>query len=284
MPREVLEKWAATDPEVATVYDASPVLMHFCQSRADQIGLSAAVREPLWRECALCGEVFVEDTLSDSRIARLGVEHLDFCDPCLRQCLWPTDDLCKSEQAILEYLRELSVEIGRVPTQQFAEGADVFLDVDLDARVRRMRLLERRPKVARVREVFGSWLNALIQAGLLEDGTRPTARGTQTLALDGDVCLSLGEKTIDDWLFSHGIAHEREPAYPEGGYRADWRVGQDFIEYFGLAGNSDYDARTKEKKRICRAHQINLVAVFPKDLTSETRLGKKLSVFLHEEA
>jgi hypothetical protein len=110
-----------------------------------------------------------------------------------------------------------------------------------------------------VKELFGSWLEALIEAGILEDGTRRTARGTQCVAIDGHFCLSLGEKTIDDLLHAHGILHEKEPRYPEGNYRADFGVNGVFIEYFGLKGNTDYDKRSEFKRRLCKKHGIKLI-------------------------
>ena len=79
--------------------------------------------------------------------------------------------------------------------------------------------------------------NALVQAGILEDGTRRMVRGTQCIAKDGHVYLSLGERTKVDLPHAHGIPHEKEPHYPESNYRADFAVGDVFIEFFGLAGN-----------------------------------------------
>jgi hypothetical protein len=124
--------------------------------------------------------------------------------------------------------------------------------------------------------MFGSWLKALVEAGILEDGTRRTGRGTQCLAKDGHLCLSLGEKTIDDFLHSYGIAHEKEPHYPEGNFRADFLVDGVFIEYFGLKGDSDYDAKTRLKQRICKKHGIRLISIYPSDIVSLKKLSKKL--------
>ena len=47
--------------------------------------------------------------------------------------------------------------------------------------------------------------------------------------------------------YSRGIHHEKEPRYPAGNYRGDFKVGTAFIEYFGLTGNPDTDTKTKEK-------------------------------------
>jgi len=74
----------------------------------------------------------------------------------------------------------------------------------------------------------------------------------------------------------HGIAHENEPRYSEGNYRADFAIGGIFIEFFGLARNADYDTKTKLKQKLCRKHGIKLISIFPKDLISQKKLENKL--------
>lgn len=63
-------------------------------------------------------------------------------------------------------------------------------------------------------------------------------------------------------------------------YRADFLVNGVFIEYFGLAGDPDYDERTRIKKEICLRHGLRLIALYPNDLMSSARLGKKLLTLL----
>lgn len=279
-PPDVLESWKSRDP-LCSRYAWYNVLMYFSASRAERLGLTAAIRNPEWKTCLLCGQTFVEDSLPLPLIERLGIERLDFCAPCLRDTvLQRTGSTSTSKRAIIEYLRDLAELLERVPPQGFGEGVGDLRDLDTKDRVKLLRLLRAKPATQRVKAVFGSWLNALIQAGVLEDGTRRTSRGIQTIARDGHVCLSLGEKTIDDWLYSRGLQHEKEPRYPEGNFRGDWRVGGTLVEYFGLAGNPEYDDKTREKTRICKTHGVMLVAIFPKDLASQRRLDQKLSVLL----
>jgi hypothetical protein len=140
--------------------------------------------------------------------------------------------------------------------------------------------LRKKPSVRRVKELFGSWFKALIDAELLENDARRLSLGTQCLARDGHTCFSLGEKTIDDVLHGLGIPHEREPAYPVGNFRADFLVNGVFIEYFGLAGDPKYDARSKEKRKLCEAHGIKLIAILPKDLVSSKKLESMLLTIL----
>ena len=113
----------------------------------------------------------------------------------------------------------------------------------------------------------------MYDAGCLPDGTVPSGRGIKCVATDGHECGSLDEKTIDDLLSSHDIAHEKEPYYPSHSVlnpnkkrRADWKVGDIFIEYFGLAGDTTYDQKTGEKLQLAAECGLQLIALFPEDL------------------
>jgi hypothetical protein len=255
--------------------------MCFCEARATQLGFTKSIRRPQKKICPLCNNYFIEDSLPVPLIRRLGIDRLDFCAPCLRDTvLQGSGNDSLSEKAMLKYLQDLALLLGRVPSQNFGESMTDLLDMSDHERLALLRLLRNKPTIGCVKSAFGSWLNALIHAGILEDGTRKTSRGIQSIAKDGHVCNSLGEKTIDDYLYSHGIPHEKEPRYPEGNYRGDFKVGTVFIEYFGLSGNPEYDARTKEKIRLCRKYNIRLVAIYPQDLVSQQKLENKLSVFV----
>ncbi|MGB2964481.1 MAG: hypothetical protein WBB69_10905 [Anaerolineales bacterium] len=257
------------------------ILWGYIIARAELLDLTKVIRQPSWKTCPLCNEKFVEDSLPIPLIERLGIDNLDFCAPCLRDTvLQGSGNKFATVDIIKKYLRALATTIGRVPSQNFGEGVTDLLNLSKDERVALLILFKRKPTTKRIKELFGSWLNALIQAGVLEDGTRKTSRGIQTIAKDGHICLSLGEKTIDEFLYENGIHHEKEPRYPEGNFRGDFKVGTAFIEYFGLTGNPEYDAKTKEKIRLCEKHNITLVALYPEDLISQKRLENKLSVFV----
>jgi len=95
------------------------------------------------------------------------------------------------------------------------------------------------------------------------------------------MCHSLDEQHIDNWFAAHGIAHEREPTYPahpelnhSGRRRADWRVGDSFIEYFGLVGDPKYEKKMDEKILLAQRLGVNLIALYPSDLVQlSSRLG-----------
>lgn len=273
-PPGTVEAWKSEDPLCAR-WAWYNILMDFAGARATKLGLTESIREPQWKTCPMCGERFEENSLPYPLASRLGYDQLDFCSPCLRDAIWGEEERLSKEE-VLEYLRDLERVLERVPSQDFGQGQVDLFALSTEERLELLKVLGRKPSVHRVKELFGSWLGALIEAGILEDGTRRTARGTQCIAKDGHVCLSLGEKTIDDLLHAHGILHEKEPHYPESNYRADFAVGDVFIEFFGLTGNPDYDAKTKLKKSLCRKHGIKLISIYPGDLVSSKKLERKL--------
>lgn len=139
--------------------------------------------------------------------------------------------------------------------------------------------------VEHVKRKYGSWFKALAETGALPDGVQVLSRGIRCLSKDGHVCRSLAEQRIDDWLYARDLAHEREPYYPahhrynmNGRRRADWKVGDTFIEYFGLVGNEAYDKKLDEKILLAQECGIDLLAVYPSDLPAlELRLGHLLT-------
>ncbi len=117
------------------------------------------------------------------------------------------------------------------------------------------------------------WLRVLREAGVVGDTWRP-GRGTLCVANDGHACRSLGERSIDDWLSAHGIAHDCEPGWPEHSElnpaelkRADWLLpGNVFVEYAGMLDDAKYGAKLEQKTRLAQAEGIRLVVVTPDDL------------------
>lgn len=280
---EISDNIKSITPEsVLEVIEKEPTwyntVMYYAVTRAKDIGLTKLIREPRIKVCPLCEKAFREDSLPHTFVKRLGIEHLDFCSPCLKEAvLMGTGINNMSKSSIISYLKELATITGSIPSQGLGHGINDFRYLNYEERLRLLTLLKRKPKVIRVKKVFGSWLNALIKAGILVNGARETSRGTHTLALDGHICYSLGEKTIDDYLSRNDIPHEREPKYPEGNYRGDFLVGSVFIEYFGLAGDPLYDAKSNDKIRLCKVHNIKLIILYPRDLLSVKKIDRLLS-------
>ena len=131
---------------------------------------------------------------------------------------------------------------------------------------------------------FGSWFKALVEAKVLPNGVLESARGVRCIAKSGNESNSLDEMFIDNWLFINNIISIKEPLYPKhpiynksGRRRADWKVNDYFIEYFGLKGEETYDRKTKEKLLLAENLNLKLISIFPSDLNN---ISEKLKVFI----
>ena len=171
-PPDIIEIWKLVDPlcEKHAWYN---VLMNFAAARAEKLGLTESIREAQWKVCPLCAERFVEDSLPHPFVKRLGIDQLDFCAPCLTEALFDeSEGDTTSRDQVLEYLRDLADTIERVPPQGFGQGMTDLLDLDSEERLSILKVLMRKPTAARVKELFGSWFEALVDAGVLEGGAR----------------------------------------------------------------------------------------------------------------
>jgi len=211
-------------------------------------------------------------------VERLGVNNLNYCAPCISSFAFQnTGNQNATKDDIIQYLCVLSSAIEQIPRQGYGENKDDLRFLNPNQCFAIIQILKTKPTVERVKQLFGSWLKALIASGILDNGTRPTSRGTQCIAKDGHTCLSLSEKTIDDYLFNHNIEHRKEPHYPNSNLRADFEVNGVFIEYFGLKGEPFYDAKILTKTNACKEYGIELVALYAKDLASVGMLEEKLN-------
>ena len=130
------------------------------------------------------------------------------------------------------------------------------------------------PNAARKR--FGTWNNAIEATGF---DTNPVLFAKHQVAKDGHMCDSIAEMIIDNYLFNNGILHERNYPYPEGTYTFDFKIGEKFIEYFGLAGeHKRYDELRDIKQKMAKKYKLNLVEIYPKDLYPNDRLGQILEI------
>lgn len=269
-PSGVIEKFKAQKDDPHVWYN---VIVSFARWRAVELGLHKTVKVwPVWRKCAVCGRFFHE---SSARVEKLGLNQIDVCTPCLKPWVFGKSS-SMSKEDVIEYLRTLSQLIERVPESDFGKRRDILLGLSTPARVAVLRLLAKRPSLEAVEGLFGSWFNALVESGVLQDGARQGVFGTECIARDGHRCLSLAEKTIDDFLTSEGIAHKKEVPYPEGGYRADFAVQDILIEYFGLQTRESYALKTRSKIEICRSSGVHLIEIYPADLIGTAKLRRKL--------
>jgi hypothetical protein len=256
----------------------TPAMM-FASAKAKKLGLMEALRLPIiGKPCLHCGELFREDAVAGSCLSRFGsIESIDFCNPCMLPVVeqQSAQKRIPESQEVLDWMRDAAKRLQRIPSQSFP-SIEEFRASDQVERIDIVALCQTRPSQKYVKELFGSWLGALIAAGLLENGSRRLMRGTQCLARDGHVCYSIGEKTIDDLLTEMQISHEREPRYPSSNLRADFKIGETFVEFLGLKGQPDYDEKTATKKLLCQSGGLQLLLIDPKDLASRALLTRKI--------
>lgn len=87
-------------------------------------------------------------------------------------------------------------------------------------------------------------------------------------SLGGEYLKSFGEKVIADFLFEHNINYKYERNFWWGGinYRPDFTIENQkiVIEYFGLQGDSDYDAMSEQKRKYWQENpDWHLLEFFP---------------------
>jgi len=80
--------------------------------------------------------------------------------------------------------------------------------------------------------------------------------------IDGHQVRSTYEQRVDNWLTEHGIEHEYEPRYPwDRRYRADYRVGDTYVEIWGVSNDEAYDQRKAMKVAKCKATGVDLIEI-----------------------
>ena len=195
-----------------------------------------------------------------------------------------TRDLSKQE--VIKTLTDLAAAFDAIPGSSFAFYA-LPPDASDQKRDQWMRALTVMPAEYRIKEILGckDWLSVLKAAGLVTDGWK-TKRGVICHAVDGHLCRSLLERTIDDWLTSHGIEHEREPRWPydpalnrNSMRRADWLLPDgSFVECAGLMSRPEYAVKMAEKRELARLAGITLHMIEPEDML---RLDKIFGYLIH---
>lgn len=244
-----------------------------------------------YQRCLICGWVFRPCDLPD--YLYLGEEDsADFCHTCLMR-MFSMDQrghrvkrFYARKSSMRNALLQLVELMGFVPPQDFRR-IDTLRRVPRERRAEVILHLWKMRSAREYKEKFGSWLEALVAAEVLDDGCYPTGKGTRCLARDGHECRSLEERQIDDWLCDEGIPHTIEPPYPYHSElnpnersRADWEVEGVFIEYWGLVGDREYDRRMRVKRELAEKSDIVLIEIYPDDLYD---LSQKLGRFKKEE-
>ena len=129
------------------------------------------------------------------------------------------------------------------------------------------------------RSRFGTWNKAVKAAGFVPNSVMFAKK---VISKDGHKCDSLAERIIDDWFYSRKTKHERSYPYPGNqGLSVDFRIGDYWVEFFGLSGqHRRYDQLKRKKIRLARKLGLNLVKIYPKDLFPKSKLSEKFMFLL----
>lgn len=284
LPAEKLEKFkkACENKNTHIWYN---VLGSFGQERIEELGIE--VRKPITKVCRCCNNRFLESSIRSSISIKTNYNTI-FCSNCYDKVLSgginvATKQTAKPPSEMLTILREFCEVVKFVPSSSFMAQPSFFSLLE-EEQVKATRIFLEMPLYKFYVSEFGSWFKALIQAGILDDGTQRLFFGTRCLANDGHECASIAEKTIDDWLTDHNILHQKEPLYPYDEelnpttkLRADWQIEGILIEYAGLMSRQEYVEKMSKKKVLAGKHGIELVMLSAEDLL---RLDKKLENLL----
>lgn len=273
------ESWIQKDP-LCSRYTPGGVLMDFIDRRFWELDLANLIGSPNKKTCPICQQVFLESSVHLAVASRLRYRANPFCGACSAPIRYRGS--IRSKDGWLDYARELHSKLGALPPRDFGMELACFAGMPWDNIADVLIFLRcGDPRPESVNAVHGSWFALLHAAGLLPDGILKTSRGYKCLADDGHTCFSLGERAIDNFLFDLGVEHEREPRYPFGRQRADFKVGDTLIEYAGLTGEKGYDGKLVEKVSKARGLGIKVLVLYPPDLSTSHSMAAALKSVLN---
>ncbi len=224
--------------------------------------------------CVICEEFFWPNALNDTDIRRTGrPRYCHLCSAMMRRDPWALRRLTdKSLRPILITIAQRFLELtGMFPHSKIRDTSIGGLPEDQrDTFARLLMLIPRSELVIRL---FGSWSHYLNAAGLLEKADRKGYSGYITIANDGHIALSIGERIICDWLHARGIGHEKEPVYPHHPelnpnkkLRGDWLIGDCWVELAGYMDDAKYANQMLRKQELARACGLRHLLLLPAEL------------------
>ncbi len=227
------------------------------------------------RRCRLCGNMFV-DSFHHIRIATtFGYD--PYCQECAGEggSEWfnlemkPFDNHDESND--LELLKNYANAINTVPTKETMRNVmstPCEIRPAFDAWVRL-------PSYKYYISKYGDFRVPLIRVGLLYEKVLSGKFGCFCMAKDGHKCRSLAELKIDNFMRDNNIEHEIEPLYPyheiynkNKKKRADWKVGNIYIEYWGLEEQESYANNMRSKIKLAEELGFIIVGITPSDLVN----------------
>lgn len=100
----------------------------------------------------------------------------------------------------------------------------------------------------------------------------------QYKAEDGHIVKSQGELIIDNWLYRNELNHSYEHRIQRENSHlmSDFYLSQSnvYIEYWGMINDATYRQRKEERINFYRTHGLNLIELFPRDLSMLSEILK----------
>ena len=119
-----------------------------------------------------------------------------------------------------------------------------------------------------------NWWELLYRAGLVNK-FKETPRGKQGVSEDGHLCLSMLEWKFCNLLFNNGIEHSKEPRYTTTNQtRADYLIGDLYIEIAGLLGNPEYETKLKLKLAAAKERRQRVLVFSPKAIEDLVKFNR----------
>jgi hypothetical protein len=197
-----------------------------------------------------------------------------FCDICLTMGFSASTDFNKRLGFTLDERKEnfkegvkiYSEYFGYIPSVKYQKRKVMQqlnqAGIAQDELAYAMKVSSLLPWTGTAKELFGSWAHLLEEAGLLSQRQRGRG-GHQSIASDGHLCLSMGERAICEFLTKKSILHEKEPMYPideqlnpNGLLRGDFLIDTLIIEFAGMMSNPDYAEKMKTKEALAKSRNI----------------------------
>lgn len=98
---------------------------------------------------------------------------------------------------------------------------------------------------------------------------------------DGDRVRSTYERRVDNWLYENGIPHAYDQQLPGANYRCDFKVGDTYIEIWGIVGYGPYEDRMEQEKvPYYEENRLARIDLFPEDFDSKHSFTRKLGPLL----
>jgi hypothetical protein len=162
VPEKVIRAWRETDP-LCRDWSWYQVLDTFTAARAKQLGIQPRPPRPI--VCSCCSGEFLESHLTYTYIARVGVDAIDVCGTCLGQALYQKGSLTSAPEAVIAVLQTLSRALQRPAIGTDLGGRRLNLQaLSPGARAEVIQALRVKPTLGRVKELFGSWDEAVSRA------------------------------------------------------------------------------------------------------------------------